>query len=682
MPWRFLLLALALAGTRPAHAQSCVRPRTALVLSGGGAKGLAHIGVIRVLDSLGIRPDLVVGTSMGAIIGGMYASGYSGKQIDSIVRALPVSALFRSYEPRAPRELGSLRPLARWEEGEGGFTLESATVDEAQVNTLTNVAMARGNLLARGDFDSLPIPFRAVATDLADRSPVVLGSGDLAQAVRASFAVPLIFHPLRVDGRVLADGSLSANVPVAVAREAGAERVIVSDVAERPGDDSLNLYSPLGQADVLINYLFLQPPAALGPADIEIRSRVAGFRSLDFRPAMAERLIRRGLLAAQASLRPESCGAPARAVRTVPPTRLTAVDVRGVDQLEERYVLGRLGLRAEDSLRDSETRTGLRHLAASELYEAVWLNPSGSGDSVALHLSVRRATRRVAGLGIAYDNELGGRLWLGGVERRLLHQPLEGSAALFVGELRNEAYLGIRSTAPLTRPWLVPTVLGHGVLESIRRFDSSGSELPSVKTRDLTGFLGVELPLRRDWNVRVGGQGHLWREPGGPNRSAVGALVRVEHGGPSLDETAVAEGVWTAVYRRVELRGATTVSVGPVRLSPRVIVGWGQDLPLESQFPLGGDDGFPGLHLTERRGQREALLEMGAARPIRGILFARVTAVVGRSAAGGSLLGSDGWLAGVRAGLGVDTPLGPVRAEYGRNTEGRGALLVRVGRWF
>src|SRR5215207_11401563 len=153
------LLALAVAAW-PAYAQSCRPARTALVLSGGGAKGLAHIGVLRVLDSLGVRPDLIVGSSMGAIIGGMYASGYSGREIDSLARSLPIADLFRTYQPRAPRSLGPLQPLVVWEQGSRRFNLQSATVAETEVNALVNAAMLRGNLLARGNFDSLPIPFR------------------------------------------------------------------------------------------------------------------------------------------------------------------------------------------------------------------------------------------------------------------------------------------------------------------------------------------------------------------------------------------------------------------------------------------------------------------------------------------------------------------------------------------
>ena len=252
---RFPILLICLFAVAPAEAQTCRPGRTALVLSGGGAKGLAHIGVLRVLDSLGIRPDLVVGSSIGAIIGGMYASGYSGREIDSLARALPMADLFRTYQPRAPRSLGLIQPLVVWEQGARRFTIQSAAVEEAEVNALVNGAMLRGNLVARGNFDSLPIPFRAVAADLADRTAVVLATGDLARAVRASFAIPLVFAPESLNGRILADGGLAANIPVAVARAQGAERVIVSDATERPGE-SLDLFSPIGLADRLLGFLF------------------------------------------------------------------------------------------------------------------------------------------------------------------------------------------------------------------------------------------------------------------------------------------------------------------------------------------------------------------------------------------------------------------------------------------
>jgi NTE family protein len=167
--------------------------------------------------------------------------------------------------------------------------------------------MLRGNLLARGNFDSLPIPFRAVAADLADRTTVVLATGDLARAVRASFAIPLVFAPESLNGRILADGGLAANIPVAVARAEGAGRVIVSDATERPSD-SLDLFSPIGLADRLLGFLFEQGADSLGPEDVLVRPAVEGFPSLNFSVANVDRLIRYGTGAADTTLRAATQG--------------------------------------------------------------------------------------------------------------------------------------------------------------------------------------------------------------------------------------------------------------------------------------------------------------------------------------------------------------------------------------
>ncbi len=151
------------------------------------------------------------------------------------------------------------------------------------MNAALNRALLRGNLLARGDFDSLPIPFRAVATELRTRAPVVLSHGDLARAVRASMSIPLVFDPVRIEGAQLVDGGLAANLPIAVARAEGATRLIVSDVSWRP-PDSVQGENPLAVADLLIAYLFSQPLDSLGARDYLIRPAVDSFETLDFRP--------------------------------------------------------------------------------------------------------------------------------------------------------------------------------------------------------------------------------------------------------------------------------------------------------------------------------------------------------------------------------------------------------------
>jgi NTE family protein len=677
----FIILLAVLLAVAPAHAQACRPARTALVLSGGGAKGLAHIGVLRVLDSLGIRPDLVVGSSMGAIVGGMYASGYSGREIDSLARALPIADLFRTYQPRAPRSLGLLQPLVVWEQGNRRFNLQSATVVETEVNALVNAAMLRGNLLARGNFDSLPIPFRVVAADLRDRSAVVLASGDLARAVRASFAIPLVFAPESLNGRILADGGLVANIPVAVARAAGAERVIVSDATERLAD-SVDLYSPIALADRLLGFLFEQPADSLRPGDVLVRPAVQGFTGLNFSAANVDALIRRGTVAADSVLPRVRC-LPIGLPRSAPglPSRIGSVTFASRNPSERLALERLLGLGLSDTLDPALLRSRVRQLGRAEAFQAVWLAPTGSGDTVSFYVSAQRSARRIAGLGVAYDNELGGRMWVGAVDRRFLDLALEASTALYLGEFRKELYLGFRRNFQFGRQLMNPALTARLATESVRRFDSEGDELDPLETREALGFLGVQRSFDPDWEIALGGLGHVWHEPG-QDRSTIGATARVEKASRLGGRALQADLSWTGLYHRASFDGTASMKFGPIRLRPGVRLGWGERLPVQATFPLGGDDGFPGLHIGERRGDREALVRLLLTYVLKGPLVGRVEVATGRTALGGPVVNSDGWIVGARAGLGAETPVGPVRFEYGVASGGRAAVFVRLGRWF
>src|ERR1043166_632762 len=299
MPKALPMLVVALLAAAPARAQQCPPGPLALVLAGGGAKGFAHVGVLRALDSLGVRPELVVGTSIGAIVGALYAGGLSGREIDSLTRALPLVDVVRTIANRTPHVWGSLLPLVLWEQGPRGFAVTTEGIHELRANAVLNRILLRGNLLARGNFDLLPIRFRAVATDLRTREAEVLRGGDLAQAVRASSAIPLVFTPGRIGERVLVDGGLSANLPVTGPRAAGAPRRIVVDLKEDPADaDSVDLSSPASVAGRLASFLFTQPPDSLGPDDVYIRPDVRGFGNLDFQPKPRDRLVANGLAAA------------------------------------------------------------------------------------------------------------------------------------------------------------------------------------------------------------------------------------------------------------------------------------------------------------------------------------------------------------------------------------------------
>lgn len=650
------------------------------MLSGGGAKGLAHIGVIEVMDSLGIRPDLVVGTSMGAIIGALYASGYSGKQIDSLARSLPLSDIFRSFEPNAPRSLEFLQPLLYWEQGEHGFNLQRSAASTAEANAITNNLALRGNLIARGNFDSLPIPFRAVATNLADRSLVVIGSGDLARALRASYAIPLIFPPERIAGQLLGDGGLVANIPIGVARRLGAQRVIVSDATVGVAD-SVGLDAPLALASHLVAFLFHQPTDSLGKDDALVRGDLTGFQNFEVSDRGLERLVEAGRVAAREALSASACAYPPSVARALP-RHLDGFHVQGRSDGARSELRSLLGFAHSDTVNVPVLAERLRRLASSERFAAVWLNPRGTQDTVSFNLNVQRQPARSGGIGLAYDQELGGRAWLGYSDHRLLGVAVEGTAIARIGTFRDELHLALRGNQLLDRQLFNPLLTIALAHEDIRRFDVDGNSLVTAPTRQLGVLAGYEHEYRNHWWFQAGFTGAAWHDTTRSNAGAVGAAVglyQVDRRGNRLVDL---DAEWTTIYRKATADISWPLAVGALQMTPRVRYGWGEALPSQLSFALGGNEGFPGLHIGERRGDREAYASTLFSYRVLGPLALRLELAAGATAIGGDLAPRSGWLAGARAGVGLHTPVGPIRAEYGYNSLHRGTIFIRVGRWF
>lgn len=674
------LLVLALLPATPVGGQTACEQPITLVLSGGGAKGLAHIGVLRVLDSLGIRPARVVGTSMGSIVGAMYASGYSGRDIDSLARSLSLADLFTQYTPHTPRALGRRPALAVWEAGAGGFSFQRAAVREAEVNALLNAAMLRGNLQGRGHFDSLAMRFRAVATDLATRTPVPLDSGDLARSVRASMSIPLVFEPERLDGRYLGDGALVANIPVLEARALGPGRLIISDATEHLASDR-DFANPLILAEQLLGFLFHQPLPGLAADDLLLRPPVDSFKSLDFdRPRVAT-LIQLGYEAAREGLAGWTCPPVARPARQRSTIHLAAIE-SAEDSPEERFARTRLGLEAGQALDLDRLRSGFRALATVEAIRAVWLHPSGPPDSLRLRLLVRPAPRRLAAFGVAYDNDLGGRMWFGGVDRVVLGQRFETSFAVGLGELRQDAEVGLRTFAVAPRALLTAVTLGVAN-EDVRRFAADGDELPALTVRELNAFAGVEQPVGAGWLLTLGGRARVWGTDD-VGEEAVGGALRL--GTTDRGHPLRAEGELEVMQDYTMARGSVGYRVplgSHVGLTPWLRYGWGsRELPPHLTFGLGGFDGFPGLHIGERRGNREAYSGLTADLRLLGPVALRVEGALGQTAVDGPALPEGRWELGGRVGLGVETPVGPIRAAYGIARGGRKEFFVRLGEWF
>ncbi|MEL7448899.1 MAG: patatin-like phospholipase family protein [Pseudomonadota bacterium] len=211
------------------------RPRIGLALSGGGARGAAHLGVLAVLEENRIPIDYIAGTSMGSIVGGLYASGLSPADITTAVREIDWVEVFSDTTPRQERSFRRKRDddlyLIKSRPGIGteGLKLPAGIIQGQKINlALARLTQPSSHI---NDFDQFRIPFRAVATDIVTGEEVVLGSGSLTDAIRASMSVPAAFAPMTIGERRLVDGGVANNLPVSVVREMGADIVIAVDIS-------------------------------------------------------------------------------------------------------------------------------------------------------------------------------------------------------------------------------------------------------------------------------------------------------------------------------------------------------------------------------------------------------------------------------------------------------------------
>jgi NTE family protein len=223
----------------PAIKPAKKKPRLALVLSGGGARGAAHIGVLKVLEEMHIEPDLIVGTSMGSIVGGLYAAGYSAREIAAITEETDWKRLFvdrvdrpdRSYR-RKQDDATLLIPLRLRFKGWKPY-LPPALLGGQRLDLLLRSLEIQATSVH--DFDNLPIPFRAVAANLENGQAVVIDHGSLSTAMRASMAIAGLFPPVEMDGMKLIDGGAAANLPIGIAQALGAEKIIAVDITSPLG---------------------------------------------------------------------------------------------------------------------------------------------------------------------------------------------------------------------------------------------------------------------------------------------------------------------------------------------------------------------------------------------------------------------------------------------------------------
>jgi|APSaa5957512535_1039671.scaffolds.fasta_scaffold03068_6 NTE family protein len=269
------------------------RPKIGLVLSGGGARGAAHVGVLKILEENHIPIDMIAGTSFGAIVGGLYASGYSADELEKILENIDWQETLSNSAPRRQRSFRRKKDddgfLIKFKIGyeDGDLKLPSGLI------TPNNLRLTLGDLVNNktevNDFDKLAIPFRAVATDLETGNEVILKDGKLASAMVASMTVPALFPPVELDGMLLVDGGVANNIPINVARNMGADIVIVVDISTPllKKDDITSFASVIDQLTMLqSNKAASEQLASLTDQDILIRPDLENIGFIDFENAI------------------------------------------------------------------------------------------------------------------------------------------------------------------------------------------------------------------------------------------------------------------------------------------------------------------------------------------------------------------------------------------------------------
>ncbi len=362
------------------------RPRIGVVLGGGGARGAAHIGVLRELERLQIPVDAIAGTSMGAIVGGLYAAGKTSAELEEIVASLDWSGSFNDRTRRRDLQFRRKQDDAaypiQFELGlrDGSLQLPRGLIQGQKLGRiLRELTLATAGI---DDFDKLPIPFRAVASDIETGEAYVMGSGDLSQAMRASMSAPGIFAPVEVDGHTLVDGGLVGNVPVNTIRAMGVDVIIAVDVefplyAEDQLQSALDISAQV--LTILIQKETRRQLENLGPDDILIRPALGEFGSTNF--AEITEAVEPGAIAArknEAKLRRYSLDdeawqqhLAARSGNPPPRPRLDFVRVKDGGPLSARVLKSRLSIKAGDRLDTDVLADNSANLYGLGLYEYV-----------------------------------------------------------------------------------------------------------------------------------------------------------------------------------------------------------------------------------------------------------------------------------------------------------------------
>lgn len=390
------------------------KPKVALVLSGGGAKGLAHIPTLQALDSLGIVPDLVVGNSMGSIVGALYAMGYSGDSIVSIVNEAHWDKLMGggvSLQNVSAAEKSEYdKYLIQLDFSSRKLRLGSYLLNDQNLREF--ITMLTSNVYDVNDFDKLPIPFRAMATDIITGQEVTLSKGSLALAMRASMSIPGVFQAVSYEETLLVDGGLLNNFPVDIAKKLGADIIIGSDVGMLPLEkkDLEDLTTLMFQTTMLNSNI--KRPQNRELCDILIdHNDYLTYSTGDFNKALKIYEQGKGAVAVQmdalAALAKRLKQYEQREVK-LPPTRgkftLDSITYSGISDPNLKYVKARTNIDLDTSYEIKDVIAGVNRAMGTTLFKRMEYAVIAKDDKLELELhGVERSPHQVKG-SLHYDS--------------------------------------------------------------------------------------------------------------------------------------------------------------------------------------------------------------------------------------------------------------------------------------
>lgn len=384
-----------------------------LVLSGGGAKGLAHIGVLKTIDSLGIKIDHIAGTSMGAVIGSLYASGYSGKDLERIFIGLDFDKLIGDDLPRASKTFYERENSEKYAISIpfNNFKIQLPSAISRGQNVFNLFSKLTLHVSDIEEFKDLPIPFFCIATNVETGKPVVLEQGSLAQAIAASGAFPSLFQPVIINDQILIDGGVVNNYPLDELKAKGMDVIIGVDV-----QDDLSTRENLKSAPEILlqinNYRTIKDMKDKSVrTDIYIKPDIKEFTVVSFDDG--EQIIKRGEVAVAKNLKAlkelatkqKEDSKPEYSIPKIDSIKINNIYLNGNDKYTRAYVLGKLKIKTNEETTYREFTRGVNNLVATNNFESFLYQFKPNNGTYDLFINLTESnTKTYLKLGAHYDD--------------------------------------------------------------------------------------------------------------------------------------------------------------------------------------------------------------------------------------------------------------------------------------